>query len=544
MQDKYIKTIKYVKLIVIMLMALIIVVFCGNKKEYLYQDEILSYTGANHPGGVNVAWESHEYITGNDILNTMETHRNTADGTAPFDFSVTWDNQRMDQHPPLYYGMIHFVTSLFPDTYSKWYGLSVNMIALVLMQILMFMISKEIFVNFKIKDMVPIEWLQLGTVFVYTFSIAVMTQVMFIRMYMVLQVFTAFFMLCHLVSMNRVLKGEFTKKNAVVFLIQIFAVTAVGTCVHYYYLVFAFFVSAMTCLFLLVYKKIKELIIYAVTMLLGICGAMCIFPYIFEHLFFSYEGAESFKNVQNIAQFKSRLMTIYVILNQQLFGSQFKLFVFVVFVFAMFAIYKYKKENTNILPEMNSGYRWIISLLVVESVCYYAIVAATTPYLCDRYFSPIFSTVIILIMLVLYNVLSEVMRYKKLAFALTLIIMSIPYFLELRDVSIDGNKLEMLRQSREYSDKICVVNNDIIEENYLELMNYENIYVTDMWKGNDLGEDDDNPKFDIPGEDSIVIYIPSEYEMDDYMEVLNGYGFGSYERLYVAYQATAYLVSK
>ena len=49
-----------------------------------------------------------------------------------FDYATVWKNQSEDVHPPLYYVFVHTISSFFPGSFSKWFGLAVNILFYIL----------------------------------------------------------------------------------------------------------------------------------------------------------------------------------------------------------------------------------------------------------------------------------------------------------------------------------------------------------------------------------------------------------------------------
>lgn len=47
-----------------------------------------------------------------------------------FNYKSVFYNQAQDVHPPLYYVIIHTISSFFPGTYSKWFAIIPNMMFL------------------------------------------------------------------------------------------------------------------------------------------------------------------------------------------------------------------------------------------------------------------------------------------------------------------------------------------------------------------------------------------------------------------------------
>ena len=92
-----------------------------------------------------------------------------------FSFGSVYYNQTCDLHPPLYYFLLNFLCSFFPDQYIFALGFLINMIAFVFMSLyiyrLLLLMTKSRFTSL------------IGTLF-STFTLAMLCMTMFVRMYM------------------------------------------------------------------------------------------------------------------------------------------------------------------------------------------------------------------------------------------------------------------------------------------------------------------------------------------------------------------------
>ena len=100
---------------------MLLVWYYGDKKEGYFVDELWSYGLANsteYPHiysiqGWDQKWQTPEYY-----MNYIEVEKGQQ-----FDYRTVIYNQTQDNHPPLFYLILHTVCSLFPGTLSKWYGI-------------------------------------------------------------------------------------------------------------------------------------------------------------------------------------------------------------------------------------------------------------------------------------------------------------------------------------------------------------------------------------------------------------------------------------
>lgn len=62
-----------------------------------------------------------------------------------FDYASVYYNQTMDVHPPLYYFILNTVSSFFAGSFSKWYGIGINLAIFPIIQIMLFALCKKNF---------------------------------------------------------------------------------------------------------------------------------------------------------------------------------------------------------------------------------------------------------------------------------------------------------------------------------------------------------------------------------------------------------------
>ena len=80
-------------------------------------------------GPVEEGWVPGEYF--GDYVTADTEHR--------FDYGSVFYNQVHDTHPPLFYMVLHSISSFFPETFSKWYGLFPNIIYFSITSILVYL---------------------------------------------------------------------------------------------------------------------------------------------------------------------------------------------------------------------------------------------------------------------------------------------------------------------------------------------------------------------------------------------------------------------
>ena len=178
---------KKIYILVLILMAQVFtMIIIGQNKQGFFMDEISTYGLANSfyepfnnwtPEYYN-QWNSSEYY-----FSYVETHDETQ-----FRYDSVYYNQSQDVHPPLYYYFLHTICSFFPDQFSKWFGIGLNIACYLVVNILIYCTSRRYFKE---------ERMSYIPVLFYGFSIAAASTVMLIRMYMLMTMFAMLLLYVH-----------------------------------------------------------------------------------------------------------------------------------------------------------------------------------------------------------------------------------------------------------------------------------------------------------------------------------------------------------
>lgn len=254
----------------LMLMAIMgISLFWCNQKEGMFIDEIYTYGLSNSlyapfikdvkGGDVNDRCFSRE-----DVLNYLEVGEDDA-----FAFKSVYYNQTRDVHPPLHYWLMNFTSSLFPFSHSKWIGLGLNVFLFLLTIGLLYVLSVLLFGEGRFAFVAPL---------LYGVSQIGLSTMLMIRMYMLMTLWTVVFSICVVI---------FLKGNTRWYVCAaLSAVVCLGLLTQYYFVYFAFFVTAFVGIRLFfVEKKRKDAIIFSLCSLMGVCLMLLIYPSVLRHLF-------------------------------------------------------------------------------------------------------------------------------------------------------------------------------------------------------------------------------------------------------------------
>ncbi len=522
------------------MIALLIIIFAaifmyyGHYKAYLYEDEVLSYTAANSRDGMRPSLPINRIADGGEFVRKAVA----VEPEARFDFSNAVKNTSEDPHPPLYLLLLHFVSSLFPGVFSKWYGLSINLIFGAATVIFLFFAGEELFKG-EIFDgeggpAVPAS----VVAFIYVISLGFMNQLMNLRMYVLLQAFTTLLTLQYLKLLNKEdgkTSGNalFGKKESLFLILNLL----LGVMSHYYFLIFAFYEAAIFTVILLIRKDFRSAIFHVASCFLAGLLTLLIFPPIIWQLTSSDVGEESFgsRNLLEIAR-RIRAMTSFV--SSEIYGGQLILFLAVLI---LLLVLSFKKGE---LMPLSKLFNLRISFLILTAIGYFLTVSFTTPYLTSRYLSPDYPLVMLITVYLILPGISFLFKDVKAGLIFFMLMMAVPMYLQVREGLYDENKAVMRDLSESHSDEICVFFRGIsAEENYFELENYERLLAMRLEpkEGEDTGDTEK-----IRDEKEIVVYVPSGKTVEECLARIQEIdpGFEKTQRLYKAYYSEAWVFMK
>ena len=191
----------------------------------------------------------------------------TIDTSDIFNFASVLVNQSRDVHPPLFYILVHIVSSFFLGHFSKYIIFIINII---------FFILSCIFI-FKICKLFKKEKAGLVAIVLYGFSMGAISTVMFQRMYMMM----TFWVLMYTYISLKICRYGMCKKE----MLWLSIATILGFLTQYYFCLFAL----VMFIILFIHLKGKRKSWLWENIKLAILGVV-LFPASIYHIFFSYRG--------------------------------------------------------------------------------------------------------------------------------------------------------------------------------------------------------------------------------------------------------------
>ena len=390
-------------------LQIIVLFYYGSRKAGYHEDELYSYYSSNKTAGLFV--NDREWTTGESFRNELVVLPGEQ-----FRYGVVKQMQSWDVHPPFYYYLLHTVCSLTPGIFSKWQGISVNLLGFVLSFILLAYAAYltavyPISMQPELSDSEKQSYRKRGYVLAGTvcgmwgFGAAVISGVMFIRMYQWLTVFVLLCLCLHLHALVR-------KKESWSFYLLLAVTVFLGFLTQYYYIIFHFFLGAGFCLYLLKEKKWKSLMAYVGTCVAAFGAALVYYPSALSHIFRGYRGTEAVGEFANASNTLERLQFFIGLFDKYMMGGGLALWLLLICLIAMTNRFlqkrakrsgrEQKRERILILP---------VGLLLFTAAGYFFTVAKTALLLgetSNRYELPIYGVLVLLLVYSLYMVQKEI----------------------------------------------------------------------------------------------------------------------------------------
>lgn len=400
----------------IILLQMLFCIYSAIGKQGYFIDEIYSFGLSNSVGhaflnrdvSIQNSWVSGDYFK--DYLTVQNGER--------FLYASVYNNQVADVHPPLFYFALHTICSFFPDSYSVWYAIALNILLFIISQILLAGISMQL-----TRGNVM---LSAATLVLYGGTMLAIDNVLFIRMYMMLTMFALLTSYLHVQIFNS--EVDFKK------CIMLFAVTYAGCMTQYYFGIFAFFLSAVFCIYMLFGKKIKELIMYALTMLSSVGLFLLTFPAVFEHIFGGRRvGAQTLDNALQISAIPQKCLSYTVYFATSILTDNWKLALLIAATSAFFAlvllIISLKRKGKRLLTANFGKEFWLLGISVLLTFIVTALLAFDAIPRYMYFIHPLMVLLAVIFFAVLINDTFEknpcIVRYSSAAILLLSIIVSL-----------------------------------------------------------------------------------------------------------------------
>ena len=166
-------------LILILFVQCLVFVKAGRDKAGYFVDELWSYGLANsyYAGHIYSTdpFGKNEYVKADFFRDYLEVGDND-----DFRYGSVYNNLSHDAHPPLYFFILHTLSSIYKNTFSKWFGIVPNIV---------FYLIGAVFLYLTGKRLTGSAYIALFPVLLWGFTTQTVSYVILIRMYMMLCMF-------------------------------------------------------------------------------------------------------------------------------------------------------------------------------------------------------------------------------------------------------------------------------------------------------------------------------------------------------------------
>ena len=300
-----------------------------------------------------------------------------------FNYWSVYYNQARDVHPPLFYMLVHLVSSICLNNFTKYIIFSINLIFYI----------ASCFVLKKILKLFNKEELSWITVLFYGLSMGMISIVMFQRMYMML----TFFSMVYLYLNINIFKNSFeidkkTKRKLTITVI-------LGFLTQYYFCIYAALVAIISAICMIKNKKWDSLKRYVWCHVKAAIIGLILFPASIYHIFFSYRGAAG-----GVAEgsYLSRLQEYLKLIFYGFSIPEILGYITLGIIIAMFIrrIIIAKRKD-------------IATLICLPIFLFVLVIAKIAPFINIRYISIVFPIIIIAVELGVVSSVKELMKTIK-----------------------------------------------------------------------------------------------------------------------------------
>lgn len=316
--------------------------------------------------------ESISWKKGQDFKNTLVPSEDSK-----FNYYSVYCNDVFDNHPVLYYGIFHTLSSFTPNVFTKWTGFVANLLFLLPAIIMLFFMTKRFFDD---------KIIAYGTFIAYGLSIGFLTTMVFFRMYAMVTFFTIATLYVHLSFLSN------TKDLKLKHWLLLVVCVSLGVLSQYFYIFYCFAIFIVTAIYLLKNKKLKTLFKYCLAMLTSVVLVLLIWPFTFDDLFFSSRGQEAISQGFSILGYLVKFAKYIRVVLQNCFGNNI-IWLGLFTIITLFCIFKFGKKIKIDIKRIIIYVPIVITLLIVTQMA---------PYQTTRYIMNLFPLIAIFIVDVLY----------------------------------------------------------------------------------------------------------------------------------------------
>lgn len=405
---------------VIIVVQTLVYILAGVGKAYIHMDEAYSLALAQY--------DKVEITANEDFYDTWHTRAYYQDYLAvqedeSWDLSPVYENQKNDVHPPLFYFLLRLgmeIGSLVNGgEFSRWPGIILNVVIAGVNTVVMYAVVRRLVRGMSAEKNVETKALVLTAVAGLT--VAAVSAVIYIRMYMLLTLFVMLTVWLHL----KLYESEGVRWKL---LLGVELIALGGVLTQYYYL---FFLAPMWVVMVVKYirmKSWKELGVYTGALVVAGVVSLLIWPWSIQHMFFGYRGQGVIGSLLDLPGLVTGIWKYVEVLDYNVFHRTLPMWLILAISCIAYSFF----AGTSARPVVTGAPRSSRSPLVADAakneqatrklrawnivlwptVVYFVIVAAVSPFIELRYIMPITGLMTVLVIVGVYEVMGKVWRGK------------------------------------------------------------------------------------------------------------------------------------
>lgn len=463
--------------------------YYGIQKQGYFVDEVWSYGLANSKEYAHIyspeGWDQH-WIEPQYFKSYIEV-----DPGEGFSYESVFKNQENDNHPPLFYLILHTVSSFFPGQFSKWYGILPNLVYLLITNIFLYRLLRKL--SFSRSASV------IGMLF-YGLSAGAISCAIYIRMYMMMTMWMV-------ILLNLYYEVMYNNEFRILDYVGCMLITFAGYMTQYYFYIAVFFGAVMLSLILLYKRKMKQFSGFVVSNIGSLVLVLLCFPISFKKILGkdTSRGIQAYQNLSKHTDVLEKIRKFYWVLNDELFFSKLK-YIIILLLAGMIAVIGYqclKKKQTLCFREQ---------IYILIPICifagYFLVMALIAPYQVDRYIFVLYPIAAVIVLYVIQKLLHTILVPEKtIAFFLLLFTLFFS-FGEIEKIQyIYPEEKKNLQIVEQHQQEDCIYVSDegyLITADIIELINYSAVRKINSADLQFVRE------FLRPGKDEVMMYIDKE----------------------------------
>ena len=188
------KTKRMLAVAALLAVGLALMLYYAAHKQGYHVDELYTYELANYPGGFYALEDGYM-----DTWHDGSFYSAVLTPGRPFDYTIPWNNQKIDVHPPLYYCLIYTAESLFPQLGLPWVGLLPNFVCILAGAAVLYCTAKRLIGRF---------WPAWTAAACWLLCVGVQGMAVFTRMYSLMMLEGIVLLYCHVVLWQALQAGQ------------------------------------------------------------------------------------------------------------------------------------------------------------------------------------------------------------------------------------------------------------------------------------------------------------------------------------------------